>query len=151
MRTGRLLIVSQYALHGGVSTWGVSACGQCLPGGGGCLPRGVVCRGVSAWGGICPGGCWGICGEEVSASGPGWGVSQHAMGQTPPLWTDRHLWKHNLRKLRLQAAINLLSSKGQILPSLVISSLRFTATWFSNVSCKKITVTLYWACVQHFD
>ena len=53
------------------------------------LQGGVCYQGVSAIQGVCllPGGClvWG-----VSASGPG-GVFQHAMGQTPPLWTDRHL------------------------------------------------------------
>ena len=33
--------------------------------------------------------------------------------RSPPLWTDRHLWKHNLRKLRLRAVITkfLLSHK----------------------------------------
>ena len=40
-------------------------------------PRGCLLRGMSG-----PGG--------VSAYGPG-GVSQHAMGQTSPMWTDRHL------------------------------------------------------------
>ena len=60
-------------------------------------------RGVSAWGGGVYLG--GVC-QGVSAQG---GVSQHAMGQTPlPLWTDRHLWKHNLRKLRLRAVIILV-------------------------------------------
>ena len=42
--------------------------------------------------------------EWVSAQGvstQGGCVSQHAMGQMPPLWTDRHLLIHNLRKLRL--------------------------------------------------
>ena len=88
----------------GVSAWG------CLPGGclpGWCLPRGTGCLP----GGCLPGGiCWGMSAQGVSASGPGgclplvqggvclWsrgvstsglgGVSQHAMGQTPPLlWT----------------------------------------------------------------
>ena len=76
---------------GGVCPRGVSASG----------PRGVCPRGVSAWGGVCP-GCvclwsWGVSAQGVSASGPGGclsrgclplvlgtGVSQHAMGQTPP-------------------------------------------------------------------
>ena len=29
----------------------------------------------------------------------------------PPLWTDRHLWKHNLRKLRLWAVIRPISKE----------------------------------------
>ena len=49
----------------------------------GCLPGGVCL------GGVCPDGGY---------------LSQHEMGQTP-LWTDRHLWKHNLRKRRLRAVI----------------------------------------------
>ena len=88
IRTTRLLTVSQHAL------------GQCLP-------KGGICLGV--WG-VCPGGL--PVGWWVSAQGvcPGGGcvgdVFQHAVGQTsftpPPPWTDRHLWKHNLRKLRLR-------------------------------------------------
>ena len=84
-RTARLLTVSQHALHrrvsapgpGGVSAQGVSASG----------PLGEV--GVCLWSGGSASGPWG---EGVSGSGvPGGCVSQHAMGQTPPLWTDRHL------------------------------------------------------------
>ena len=30
----------------------------------------------------------------------------------PPLWTDRHLWKHNLRKLRLRAVKRALNIVG---------------------------------------
>ena len=74
MRTAGLLTVSQHALGKG----------GCLPGG--CRPGGCVCPGE-----VClPGGCLPM------------GISQHAMGQTPPPWTDRHLWKHHLRKLRLR-------------------------------------------------
>ena len=62
MRTAHLLTVSQHALGRGVSAQG----GVCLRG---CLPEGV-----SARGGVCRGD-----------------VSQHAMGQSPHLWTDRHL------------------------------------------------------------
>ena len=65
--------------------------GVCLPGGvcpGGCLPRGLSAQGVSAKGGVCP----------------------RRGGRHPPtLWTDRHLWKHHLRKLRLRAVIILES------------------------------------------
>ena len=90
-----------------------------LPGGGGTCLGGVTAqRGVPAWGvylprGVPAGGCTcpggvparggGTCPVGVPAGGC---VSQHALGLTPPLWTDRHLWKHNLRKLRLRAVIN---------------------------------------------
>ena len=72
--------------QGCVSAWGVSAWGGvCL---GGCLPGGSAHGGLSAQGGVCPRRGW----------------------QTPPpLWTDRHLWKHNLRKLRLRAVVILES------------------------------------------
>ena len=46
----------------------------------GCLPGG---RGVCLGAGVCP------------------------VADTPP-WTDRHLWKHNLRKLRLRAVMSHL-------------------------------------------
>ena len=59
----------------------------------GCLPGGCVCLGLSAQGGVCPGG--------ISAGGSAQGGVCHT-----PLWTDRHLWKHNLRKLRLRAVKN---------------------------------------------
>ena len=83
MRTTRLLTVSQHALWPG---------GTRLAGGGTCLgrgctcPGGCTCRRLPAWQGAgctCPGGT--------------------CPGTPPPLWTDRHLWKHNLRKLRLGA------------------------------------------------
>ena len=58
---------------------------------GGCQPREVSAKGVSA-------------------SGPGdGGVSQHAMAQTSPPWTDRHCEKHNLLKLRLGAVIRMIN------------------------------------------
>ena len=49
MRTARLLTISQYALHGGVSAQGWGVCP------GGCLPRGVSTQGVSAHGRVCLG------------------------------------------------------------------------------------------------
>ena len=49
-----------------------------------CNGQGGVYLGVSAQGGVCHGG---VC----LWSGGGLCVSQHAMGQTPQLWTDRHL------------------------------------------------------------
>ena len=72
----------------------VSAQGGCLPGGG-CLPRGCLPgKGVSAReGGVCPG-------RGVSAQG----VCSPRPEADTPLWTDRRLWKHNLRKLRLWEA-----------------------------------------------
>ena len=52
------------------------------PGGGGVYSQGgcLVLGGCLVPGGVCSGG-----------------VSQHALRQTPPMWTDRHLLKHNLR------------------------------------------------------
>ena len=52
-------------------------------GSGMCIPACTGQGGVSAW------GVWGVC--------------LGCMADIPPLWTDRHLWKHNLRKLRLRA------------------------------------------------
>ena len=82
---------------GGVRSWGVSALeGVSGPGGvwsQGCLLLGDVCY----WGGcLLPGGVclWsrGVC---ISACNEA----------DTPLWTDRHLWKHNLPKLLLRAVI----------------------------------------------
>ena len=86
MRTTRLLTVSQHVLGKGVC---IPACtGQ----GGVCLLRGcLVWREVSAQGGVCPG--------SVCPGGDRRGVAD----ADSPLWTDRHLCKHNLRKLRLRA------------------------------------------------
>ena len=57
-------------------------------------PGGSAPMGVSALGGVCfQGGVY-----------LGGLLSQHALRQTP-LWTDRHLQKHNLRKLRLRAVM----------------------------------------------
>ena len=70
MRTARTLTVSPSMLQGG---WSAAGGGLLL---GGCLLLGGVCsQGVSAAG-------------RVSA--PGGLVSQHAVRQTPPLWTE---WK----------------------------------------------------------
>ena len=70
--------------------WGGVSARRCLPRGSaqGVCPRGCLLKGVFAWG------------KGVSAT-PG------SRGRQPPpfLWTDRHLWKHNLRKLRLRAII----------------------------------------------
>ena len=65
----------------------------------------TVCRGggLCPWDGcVCRGG--GVCRGGVSASGPkGVCHTPGTWGRHPPPWTDRHLWKHNLRKLRLRA------------------------------------------------
>ena len=67
MRTARLLTVSP-SMH-------------CA---GGVCPGGRLCpEGLSTQGDVRPGGCLPLVGR-VAASGPG-GVSQHAMGQTPPV------------------------------------------------------------------
>ena len=95
--------VSQHALGRRVSAWGIPAWGVYLPRGcncvggvpaGGYLPRvvylpgGFTCPGGVPAGGCrstCPGGCLpGGCLPLVL-----WGVSQHAMGQTPPM--DRQI------------------------------------------------------------
>ena len=106
----------------GVCPGGVSAQEGCLPRRGvcpggvsaqeGCLPRGV-CLGVSAWGcllgGCLLGGCLlgGVCSRGVCSEG----CLPRGVWQTPPLWTDRHLWKHNLHKLHLQVVNIVLSLK----------------------------------------
>ena len=43
----------------------------------------------------------------VSAKGGGLPRPSMQWGKHPALWTDRHLWKHNLRKLRLRAVITV--------------------------------------------
>ena len=70
IRTARLLTVSRSIRRGGVSAWE----GVCR---GGCLPRG--------------------CGRHRPPMTRG----RHYPPPSP--WTHRHLWKHNLRKLRLRA------------------------------------------------
>ena len=56
--------------------------------------------------------CTGEC-LPLVPGGRGGCVSQHAMGQTtPPPWTDRHLWKHNLHTLRLRAVTSKLHCGG---------------------------------------
>ena len=85
MRTARLLTVCPGSVYQGVSAQGgVSAYGVSV--------RGAVCLGVgvSAQGVVCH--------------------PQTRGRQSPPPWTDRHLWKHNLRKLRLRAVISIYLS-----------------------------------------
>ena len=76
MRTGRSLTV----------------CWRLLPGGGGVCSGG----GMSAQGGSAPRGVWSgvglVWGDVCSrGSGPGGVVSQHALSQTPPLWTESQM------------------------------------------------------------
>ena len=86
---------------GGVPAWGVPArggvctCQGYLPGG--TCPGMYLSGGVPEWGGYLPGKC-------TCQGIPAWGCTclGGACPGTPP-WTDRHLWKHNLRKLRLRA------------------------------------------------
>ena len=89
MHTARLLTVPQHALCRGCLPGGY----VCLPGGvclpGVCLPSRVSAQGGSAWGDVCLGGCLPR------------GCIPACNGADPP-WTDRHLWKHNLRNLRLR-------------------------------------------------
>ena len=90
----RSLLPGGYLLPGGGSApGGLSAPkGSLLRGGvsapGGCLHLGGVCSwGVSApWGCVCPRG---VCSRGMSApGGVGGVVSQHALRQTAPLWTE---------------------------------------------------------------
>ena len=70
---------------------GVCVSKHALGEGGGVSAQGVYLgRGASAQGGVCLAG---VCPEVVHPS--------MQWGRHPP-WTDRHLWKHNLRKLRLR-------------------------------------------------
>ena len=78
-----------YLPGGGVPAAGCTCLGRYLPRGCTCpgglyLPRGCTCLG-----GACPRG-----------------VPAQVL---PPLWTDRHLWKHNLRKLHLRA-VNIVNN-----------------------------------------
>ena len=82
-------------LQGAYLPRGVLASGVYLPRGD--VPaRGVPARGVPAQGGACLGGC--TCPGECTWPG-GWGY----LPRYSPLWTDRHVSKHNLHKLHLQA------------------------------------------------
>ena len=90
MRTGRSLTGGCTWSRGGVPgpegcTW--SRGGVWSQGGGGVCPGGVSGPG----GGVCSGGrCLVGGGSGLGGSGPGRGcvVSQHALRQTPPLWTE---------------------------------------------------------------
>ena len=62
--------------------------------GGSTWSGGVCSQGGSAWsGGSAPGGVCLVWG----------GISQHALRQTPPLWTDRRLWKYYLGPTSLRS------------------------------------------------
>ena len=82
---------------------GYTCPGGTCPGGGGIPAQWVPAQGgVNAWGCTCLGGV------PVWRSVPAWG------GYLPwfsPLWTDRHLWKHNLHKLCLWAVTRKHSSR----------------------------------------
>ena len=92
MRTARLLTASQHALHRG-----------CIPA---CTAQGVY-PSMHWAGGFCP---WGCTCPGVSAQGgvPAWGCS--CLGDVYSMQLGRHLWKHNLRKLRLRAVKIILHS-----------------------------------------
>ena len=117
MRTIRLLTVTQNG-GGGFCQGGVCPVG-CLP----LVLGGVSAQGVSASG---PGGC--VCPGCVCLWS--WGVS---MRQTPPLWTDRHLSKHNLRKLRSQA-VKINNIAGSLSTSYFPSSNNFDTIHFRGVT-----------------
>ena len=77
MCTARLLTICPGGVCPGASAWG-------------CLPRGVSANGVC------------VCPEDWCLPGGCLPHNPRDQRQTPPLWTDRHLWKRNLRKLRLR-------------------------------------------------
>ena len=82
MRTGRSLTVCRSQLPGG----GCLLLGGLL--GAGVCSEGCLLPGVSALGGLLPGGCvlqGGVSAPGGSARG---GVSQDALRQRPPLWTE---------------------------------------------------------------
>ena len=84
---------------GGCLLWGlpggVSAPGVCL------LPGGVCSRGVSALGVSAPGG--GVCSRVcVCVSASGGCVSQHALRQTPRLWTESQTPVKNITLAQLR-------------------------------------------------
>ena len=85
MRTVRLLTVSQHALGRGVYPSMHWAGGVCIP----------ACNGQS------------MCLSQHALPRGGGVTNTPSLGPEAdtPLWTDRHLWKHNLRKLRLRAVI----------------------------------------------
>ena len=66
-----------------------------LPAGGSPCQGGLPARGVSLPGGLPAGGCL---------------LPGGLLCRETPLWTDRHLLKHNLRKLRLRAVKNTTES-----------------------------------------
>ena len=76
-------------LLGGLLPGGVSAPGGCLLPGGVCAPRGSAPEwGVSALGGM----------SAPRGSALGGRVSQHALRQTPPLWTE---WQTGVKNITL--------------------------------------------------
>ena len=99
--TGQGVCVSQHALGRGCIPAYTGQRGVCPGGSRGCLPTCLVgvYLGVSGQGGVCLGG---VCPGCVSSQ-----EGRHPLGPKSytPLWTDRHLWKHNVRKLRLWAVI----------------------------------------------
>ena len=116
---------------------------ECIPVG--CVPSAAlaVCRA-----GVCLSACWDTpptwtWTPPVSASGPRGCIPACNGADTSP-WTDRHLWKHNLRKLRLRAVINVLLSHYNVKP-LAFSGYRFWKYlhifhgWFH-----KAQITFHW-------
>ena len=105
MRTAHALTVSPSMLWGGggwcllqgVCSQGGGNGGVCpggCPLGGGCS-GGCLLGGMSAWGDVCLGGC--LLG---GVSAWGWGVSQHALRQTPPVNRITHACENiTLRQL----------------------------------------------------
>ena len=124
-------------------------CSGLLPGGWGCVPRGVsdhggVCPGVSAWVRGCLPRGWqvyafcrgGVCPEGMGVSAGGACLLPGRC--TRPLWTDRHLWRHNLSATTVADGNNsvIRSNLFRIFQSLQegpsIHETRFAVTQFSE-------------------
>ena len=67
--------------------------------------------------------------------------TESPLDRDPP-WTDRHLWKHNLRKLLLRAVINWLQSPHSDIP--VVENM-------IEVLITQNNIDMYWSHVRYFN
>ena len=121
MRTGRSLTVCCSLLPGGVCSRGgcpVQGGAWSAPGGRGwqCLVWGCLLWGVGSAtgglsaprGGLLPrGGAWSGGVSALGGSAPGGYPSMHWGRHTPPLWTERRLWKYYLGPTSLRPVMTM--------------------------------------------